>query len=502
LGLALPVRGEESQPSKAQQSDEVIARLEALLAAQQDKLAAQDKKIGDLEQLVSSAQQADVDGARIAEMKRQIREVLSEQEFRESLMPTTLQAGYDNGFFIRSTDDKFLIKLNGQMQFRYTYYNAQTRNHYLLPRHDRDDRSGFDIARMNLDLSGHVYTKDLTYFIELASGVGSSYDTFLSYAWANYRVVDELQFTAGLMRVAGPRSNFTVSNAQYQTVDAGLFDALYGLGDGIGVRIWGQLFNKKVEYYVDAVNNIGDQYRQTITNDEDFYTRGHDNAPAILARAVWHALEGTQRNPALASGAQDADLGHSLEPVLDLGMHYGFMNNYLVGSQAVPFTRQTFFQKGGFGLTNSTGMQFHQLGVDANLKYRGFSVTGEYAVRLMDVTAAADYPFTPLYQLTGDDSTTASQGGYLQMGYFLPFPGWDDKVELVARVGGFSNVAGGQEGTWEYAAGVNYYIQGQKVKLQADVTKIYELPVTGSTYSYANVNDDALIWRLQLQVAF
>lgn len=498
VSLTLAARAEEPQAGGAQRTDEVIARLESLLAAQQQKMDAQDKKIGDLEQQVAAAQQTNMDAARVDQMKQQIREVLSEQEFRESLMPSTLQAGYDDGFFIRSSDDKFLIKFNGQMQFRYTYYGAQTRNNYLLPRHDRDPRSGFDIVRMNFDLSGYAYSKDLTYFFEL----GSTYDTFLNYAWVNYRIVDELQIRAGLMRLAGPRSNFTVSNAKYQTVDAGLFDALYGMGDGIGVRLWGQLFDKRVEYFVDVANNIGDPYRQTITNDEDFYTRGHENTPSFLARAVWHAMKGSQRNPAYASDAQDADLGHSLEPVLDIGMHYAFAENYQVGQLRIPFPRRTFFRNGGFGLTNATGLQMNQFGVDANFKYMGFSLTSEYAVRILDVKSGAHSPYTPLYQLTGDSSTDASQGGYIQAGYFLPFPGWDDKLELVARVGGFSAVSGGQEGVWEYAAGVNYYIQGQKVKLQADVTKINELPITGSTYSYANVNDDALIWRLQLQVAF
>ena len=61
---------------------------------------------------------------------------------------------------------------------------------------------------------------------------------------------------------------------------------------------------------------------------------------------------------------------------------------------------------------------------------------------------------------------------------------------------------GSWEGTWEYSAGVNYYLYGDNVKLQADVTKIEEVPISNSRYSLANVNDDPLIFRLQLQVAF
>ena len=76
------------------------------------------------------------------------------------------------------------------------------------------------------------------------------------------------------------------------------------------------------------------------------------------------------------------------------------------------------------------------------------------------------------------------------------------KFEVVGRAGGLSTLSSQKEGTWMYAAGLNYYIEGHKVKLQTDLTKVTEVPLSSSTYSLANVNDDALIWRVQLQVAF
>jgi len=84
----------------------------------------------------------------------------------------------------------------------------------------------------------------------------------------------------------------------------------------------------------------------------------------------------------------------------------------------------------------------------------------------------------------------------------LPIPGLERKLEIVGRVGGLAAVAKGREGTWEYAGGVNWYFRGDDVKLQADVTRVSEVPITSSPHSLANVNDDALIFRVQLQVAF
>ncbi len=295
------------------------------------------------------------------------------------------------------------------------------------------------------------------------------------------------------------------SNARYQMVESPTMDAVFGLNDGLGVRFWGQLAEKKVEYYLDVINSVDNPATQTITNDEDLYARGHDNNPALLARLVWHVLGGECREPmpdAPSHFADFCDMAHHMEPGLDLGFHYMFNEDYHDGTQRIPFPRKTFFQPGGFGLTSSDGLQINQFGWDAAFKYRGFSATGEYVIRLLDVRDGTTPPLTPLYQLTGDGSTNAQHGAYVQCGYFLPIPGWEDKFEVTARVGGLSTLAGGHEGTWEYAGGLNYYIRKHAVKLQTDVVKVSEVPISNPTWSLANVNDDALIWRVQLQVAF
>lgn len=492
--LAAPVLADESS-SETQRPD--MARLEALLEAQQ-------KKIEALEQQVQAAAQADMNAARVDQMKQQIREVLSEKEFRESLMPSTVQAGYDKGFFIKSSDDKFMMKFNGLMQFRWTHYSTRRENRYLLPGFRRHDRDGFDLARARFTISGNAYSKDLTYQIEFDMSSPVGYNARLHYGWVNYRFMDELQFRAGVFRIASTRANF-YSSSKFQFVDWPTMDAVFGLGVGTGVRLWGQLFEKRVEYYLDVVNSLGTPATQTITTDENLYAQGHDNNPAIVARVVWHALTGACSNGSPAvnehfDGA--ADIEHHTEPALDFGFHYAFNDDYHDGTLRIPFARHSFFREGGFGLTSSDGLQLNQFGFDAGFKYMGFSLTGEYVLRIQDVRAGDHPPFAPLYQLTGDGSTAVQQGAYVQAGYFLPIPGLENKLEVVTRIGGVAALAGGQEGTWDYGGGLNYYIEGTKVKLQTDVTKVSEVPISSATHSLANVNDDALIFRVQLQVCF
>ncbi|MBU0618444.1 MAG: OprO/OprP family phosphate-selective porin, partial [Planctomycetes bacterium] len=202
--------------------------------------------------------------------------------------------------------------------------------------------------------------------------------------------------------------------------------------------------------------------------------------------------------------ASQSDIEFHESPALDLGFHYAFNDDqYDALTTRIPFPlpRQAL-GVGAFGLTNTNGLQINQFGFDTAFKYMGFSATGEYILRMVDPRRAGRQPFSNWWLMTRQADTTVQHGAYVQLGYFLPIPGLEKKLEAVARVGGISALANGRDAAWEYAAGLNYYLEGQNVKLQADVTKVDEVPITSSYKSLANVNDDALMFRVQLQVAF
>jgi hypothetical protein len=410
-------------------------------------------------------------------------------------MPSMLQAGYDKGFFIKSSDEKFALKINGRLQLRWTHYGTRSRNRYLSPRLERDDRTGFEMQRIWLVFSGHAYAKDLTYLLVLDTGSPSNYRFRPFYAWLNYRFCDAFQFRGGLMRVMSTRTQ-TLSDAGGQFMDRNTVDAVFGLGLGIGAQFWGKLFDNRAEYYLQVLNSINGATNRVVTPDP----AEMDNNPAIVFRAVWHALG----NGDGSDFKQWGDLEFHESPALDLGFHYAFNDDQGdTATTRIPFPLPRRLPgQGGYGLTNTNGLQINQFGFDAHFKWQGFSMVGEYMLRMVDPRRAGRRPFAPWWLLTRQGDTTVQHGAFAQAGYFLPIPGFEKKLEAVARIGMISALANGRETTWEYAGGLNYYIDGNNVKLQADVTKVNEVPITSNYNGLANVNDDALIFRVQLQVAF
>lgn len=470
-----------------------VERLEARIATQQQQLEALQERLASLRSDDTTDQQ------RAAAMREQIRSILHEKEFRDSLLPSSLQAGYRDGFYIGSADENFELKVNGSLQFRWTHYGTRSDNRYRAPGQQRNDRTGFDLQRTRVGLSGHAYSKDLTYNITLRSDAADRYDTVLHYAWLNYRFADEFQIRTGVFRLASTRAQMT-SDRNFQGIDRPMSDAVFGLGIGAGVRFWGRVLDKRLDWYLDVVNSLGSPRSRTITPDP----AEHDNNPAIVAKVIWHAL-----SPDGADGAKEfateSDLKFHEQPALDVGMHYAFDDDH--GDRRglrIPFPQTDPGPgAGGFGLTNTNGLQINQFGWDAAFKWRGFSVVGEYILRIVDPRAAGgDLPWTNWWLLTGDESTTAQHGAYVQVGYFLPIAGLEKQIEAYARVGGISTLASEREGTWEYAGGLNYFVRGHKVKLTTEVTKISEVPISSVNSSLATVNDDALIWRVQMVVAF
>jgi len=466
-----------------------IDRLESLIERQDQTLQRQDETIAELQKQVQRPD-ASLEAARVDQVRELVGEVMRNSEFRESLFPDTVQVGYDKGFYLRSADEQFLLKINGRLAMRYTYYNDQKRNRSVAVRQRFSDRSGLEIERLRVGFSGHLWGKNLTYRIEADGDTDGQHRWKNQYAWMAYKFADELRVRVGLFKVPFGRQE-TENSGRLMLVDRGLANEVFNLDRSLGVAVFGTLLDKKLDYWVAVTNGWDNENDRFGRSDPD---REMDQNPAVVARLVWHAL-GTY-------GKGESDLSYHEDPALEVGLSFGYMDDN--GDNATPtliYAIPDFFRDGfgGFANTNTNGTNLTQFGADAGFKWRGLAATAEYWLRIVDVSDTNLLGLAaPYFVATADDDTFHQQGLQAQVGYFL-IP---KKLELAARVGAVWDIGPGSEGVWEYAGGLNYYLQGHNCKLQVDVTKINELPIRGSSANFADVNDDVTMFRAQLQVAF
>ena len=125
--------------------------------------------------------------------------------------------------------------------------------------------------------------------------------------------------------------------------------------------------------------------------------------------------------------------------------------------------------------------------VDAAMKYRGFSLSGEYYFRWLQGLKGigGPLPITTLYD----------HGFYAQAGYFLV----PKRVELMAKT---SQIFGEFGSASEYAGGLNWFVNGShNWKFTFDATRVIGSPAQNSGPNY-RAGDTGTMFRAQFQAAF
>jgi hypothetical protein len=103
-----------------------------------------------------------------------VKDVLADSATRTSLQSNGATAGWDNGFFIASPDNRFRLEIGGLVQARWVW--SSQREPYtadgIVPSatqltYDQTiDRTGFDVHNIELWAQGHVISPDIQYMLK------------------------------------------------------------------------------------------------------------------------------------------------------------------------------------------------------------------------------------------------------------------------------------------------------------------------------------------------
>lgn len=190
-----------------------IAELEARNAASQDVIA------GLQEEMRAMRSGGDwMTEQRETEMRGLVQDVLDDADTRSSLLQNSMNAGWDNGFFLQSSDGNFKLRLMGQIQFRYVWgsqNNAPNGDNY---------QSGFENTRTRIGVKGHIVDPSWQYFIW--TGWNANGGGFLLDAWIMKDLGNGWKIQAGQFKLPNWQE-WVMSETKMMFVERSLLDARY-----------------------------------------------------------------------------------------------------------------------------------------------------------------------------------------------------------------------------------------------------------------------------------
>jgi len=387
--------------------------------------------------------------------------------------------GYDNGLLLQviEEDQSFSLKTNLRNQFRTGTFTRDrstwTDNAGIVrPIINRQD---FDIERARLVFSGHAFTDQLKYFLQLDGDTDRGhFVTFFDYWWA-WKFSDKREVRFGKRKNPGSR-NWILGAFDTRLADRPFSTDFFRPGRTVGVWLVGRPSDTTYYELMVGAGFRTDNLTPLDTSDEF----------AFGGTFWWDAWGDYGR-------LSPVDFEFHDDPAVRLGYSWtaanqGKRGQVLPESDFLRLSDGTRLTQTGALAPGATVEQFHVflLSLDAAFKHRGWSMNSEYFLRLVeDIDADMPIPRSELFQ----------HGFYVEGGYFvLP-----RKLELNAQV---ARVSGEFGSTSSVAAGFSWYPrETRNMKFTLDATMIDGSPVN-STGSDILLGDDGVLVRAQMQAQF
>ena len=326
-----------------------------------------------------------------------------------------IEVGYKKGAYIKTTDDRFSLKLNVRTQGQFKYEDQQ----------DEKNTESFSVKRARLLAGGNMFYPWMEYFTQVtlegsSTGLRDAYIEAAYYDWAKPRI--------GQYKVPFDRE-FLTSAFNLELIDRSIANNAFNLGRDIGVQVSGGFLKDQLSYAVGMFNGSG---ANQSNQDQNFMYVGRMVYTPFGSFPYSEGALDTPDTPKLAVGAAGA---------------------YLPGLE--PGERKTL--AGPLGNTNivPVNSDVYELTADLAFKYQNFFFQGGYYSRNIDPEKPTTY---------GSEN---AQGFFLQGGYFLV----PKKFELAARYSWVDpdnpNQTNDNE-QQEYTGGLSYYMDGHNLKLQAN----------------------------------
>jgi hypothetical protein len=195
-----------------------------------------------------------INNQRADEVRALVHDILADADTRASLLSDGISAGYDGGAFLTSADGNWKLKINGQLQVRWLYNDAE----------GRSSESGFEQRRTKITFSGHVIDPSWTYKISPTWSRSGGSDTLDAYIQKKFDGGSWFKF--GQFKQSFLREN-SVSSSKQLTVERSMLNNAFTYGWSQGIEFgWNNEDLKLLVQYTDGPGQKDTEALGTTTN--------------------------------------------------------------------------------------------------------------------------------------------------------------------------------------------------------------------------------------------
>lgn len=313
------------------------------------------------------------------------------------------QAIFGPGFQLQSVDKAFSLQIHYESQIEARIWSEPDQ----LPAN-----SGFFLPRQRIFFNGNI-SQPVEYEVAINRGVNN---INLLNAFLNFRFDDRFQVRVGRFVTPLLYDQFAISNYWMPTPERSLFTTNLGLNRQIGAMVWGDLFDKRLDYAAGVFNGSRNSF-ESLTNDLDCL--GYLNARPFqntgLPRAQdWNvgasvAFGRQDQTPVptsfrVGAGSPDANIpGVATIPFLVLDQTVREQGDRLIGSVHTAYYYRSLsligeWQFGYADYAHSGQSSAQRVPFSGFYATAGYFLTGEQIQRRTRLT-----PLRPLVPLSKDD---------------------------------------------------------------------------------------------------
>ena len=419
-----------------------------------------------------------LDDQRAAQVASLVQDILNDADTRTNLRGDGMMMGWSNGFFLASADGRHRLNISGMMQMRYLGSWISKPSNPAQP----ELQSGFDIPRVIFNIDGSIPYANMEYFIQTGWGrldpdnmtdIDDVVGVRLWEAWTKIKVTDDMSLKVGQFKLPFTRETLVDASRQL-AIEKTLIDHRMGLEISTGVElIWA---NRDRRFFLAYTNGSG-----AMLWASPFMFNEPTAMPPWAAINLDTSYSFTLRHEWKLSGGWEQFNQFTSPPGSGKGLLLG------IAGHRQNLERDSTDTGGGFADGSMWGMT-----ADASYLFDGasFFVAGTYHhIKDFNTSGPQDLNWMGI---------VAQGGTYIS-----------NSTELFGRfeAGGTSNGALGGEAVQILTVGMNHYLDGQDLKVSADVGFSFgEVPGTmeNSLTGWRTDNEvrDQVVVRTQLQVMF